>query len=88
VVWVTHMKTTIDISDALFQQAKKLARKRNITFRELVESALRRTLVAETRAPERFRLETRTFQGKGLQPGLSWDDWNTIRGMIYEGRGG
>jgi Arc/MetJ family transcription regulator len=82
------MKTTIDISDSLFQQVKKVAARRNTTFREVVESALRAALAAENRAPERFRLQTHTFEGRGLQRGLSWDDWSAIRELIYEGRGG
>jgi predicted transcriptional regulator len=82
------MKTTIDISDALFQRAKDLAASRKTTFRAVVEAALRDALSAERRAPGRFRLRTHTFRGKGLQRGLSWDDWNAVRNLIYEGRGG
>ncbi len=82
------MKTTIDISDSIFHQVRKLAAKRNTTFKAVVESALRAALAAENRPARRFRLQTHTFEGKGLQSGLSWDDWSDIRGMIYEGRGG
>jgi hypothetical protein len=41
---VTHMKTTIDISDALFVSAKALAQKSQTTLRALIEEGLRRIL--------------------------------------------
>ncbi|MGH7899490.1 MAG: type II toxin-antitoxin system VapB family antitoxin, partial [Candidatus Binatia bacterium] len=37
----THMKTTIEISDALFQEARRIARKRGTTLRSVFEAALR-----------------------------------------------
>jgi Arc/MetJ family transcription regulator len=86
-IWLTHMKTTIEISDGLLQRAKLLAAQRNTTLRELVEQALRETLEREA-APARARpVETHTFRGNGLQPGVSWDDWGAIRDLAYEGRG-
>jgi predicted transcriptional regulator len=86
-IWVPIVKTTIEISDGLLQRAKQLALRRKITLRELFEQALRDTLEREA-SPARARpVETHTFRGKGLQPGLSWDDWGTIRDLAYEGRG-
>lgn len=82
------MKTTIDIPDNLLRQARKLARERNTTLKAIIESALRDALAAGKRPRKKFRLKTHTFKGRGLQPGLSWDDWNAIRSMSYEGRGG
>lgn len=38
------MKTTIDVSDALFAKAKDVARERQTTLRALVEEGLRRVL--------------------------------------------
>ena len=40
----THMKTTIEISDALFASAKRFAQQRQTTMRALVEDGLRRVL--------------------------------------------
>lgn len=82
------MKTTIDIADALLRRAKQLAARRNTTLKQVIEDALRRTLEAESRARSPQRLQTHTFRGRGLQPGLSWDDWNTLRTFAYEERGG
>jgi len=39
---VTHMKTTLELPDELFAQAKKAAARRKTTFRAVVEHALRR----------------------------------------------
>ena len=83
-----HMKTTIDIAEPLLQRAKKMAKERNTTLKTIIESALHEALEAQSRPHPKFRLETHVFKGKGLQAGLSWDDWSTIRSVTYEGRGG
>jgi hypothetical protein len=87
-IWLTHMKTTIDIADPLLRRAKRLAARRGTTLKALMESALREELAREQARPAVVPLETHTFRGRGLQPGLSWDDWSTIRSLSYEGRGG
>lgn len=87
VIWSTHMKTTLDISDPILKQARSLAARKNTTLRAIVEQALRDTLARERQAVHVVKLRTRTFGGNGLQAGLSWDDWGTIRDLAYEGRG-
>jgi len=84
---VSNMKTTIDIADSLLQQARKMAKERNTTIKAIVEAALREQITRQKRPKARFRLDTPTFGGRGLQPGLSWDDLTTIRDLAYEGRG-
>lgn len=86
-IWFTHMKTTLDIADPILRQTRALAAKKNTTLKALVEQALRETLAKERQAPPIAKLETRVFGGTGLQPGLSWDDWGTLRDLAYEGRG-
>jgi hypothetical protein len=87
-IWVTHMKTTIEISDALLRRAKKLAAKRGTTLRAVIEDALRAELAAGEAGAAGGSVRTHTFKGRGLQPGLAWGDWATIRALAYEGRGG
>ena len=82
------MKATIDIADGLMRQVRRLAAERDTTIRAIVEAALRDALASQGRRRGKFRLDTHTFEGDGLQVGLSWDDWSVIRSMSYEGRGG
>jgi hypothetical protein len=80
------MKTTVEISDVLLQEAKQVASAEETTLRELVEEGLRRSLDArKQRRP--FRLRDASYKGKGLQPGVSPGTWERIRELIYEGRG-
>jgi Arc/MetJ family transcription regulator len=81
------MKTTIEISDSLLDEAKRLAAKEGTTIRAYVEQGLRR-IVAERKSRGRFRLRKATFKGKGLQPGVQDATWERIRETIYQGRGG
>lgn len=87
VIWATHMKTTVDIADPILQRAKRLAHRRKTTLKALIEEGLRRTLEEDAR-PTAVPLRTHTFRGRGLQPGLSWDDWSALRSFAYEGLGG
>jgi hypothetical protein len=83
---VTHMKTTVEISDALLEAAKKVAAKEGTTLRELIEAGLRQAL-ADRKRPGQFKLRKASFKGKGLQPGLKGTGWDRLREMAYEGRG-
>jgi len=80
------MKTTVEISDSLLEDAKRVASKEGTTVRALVEQGLRR-VVSERKRREKFHLRKATFKGKGLQPGVSGASWDRIREMAYEGRG-
>ena len=82
------MKTTINIADTLFLAAKREARKRGVTFREVVESALLLLLDPSKTGKRPFTLRRHTFRGKGLQEGITEGDWNRVRDLTYEGRGG
>ncbi len=83
---VTHMKTTIEIPDALFAAARRVAARDGVTLRELVEQGLRR-VIGERRKDAPFRLRRVSFRGQGLQPGLADASWERIRDLAYEGRG-
>jgi hypothetical protein len=79
------MKTTIELSDALFEEAKSAARARGVTLRSLVEQGLR-WAVLESRQPRpAFHLRDGSVGGEGLATDA---DWPEIRSMIYEGHGG
>ena len=81
------MKTTVEISDALLKEARKVAAREGTTVRAMVEQGLRQVL-EQRKAAKAFRLRKATFKGNGLQPGVSGASWEKIREMAYEGRGG
>jgi hypothetical protein len=86
---VSHMKTTIQISDSLFKEARKVAQQERTTLRALVEEGLRKAVSERhRRGGKAFRLRKATFKGKGLQPPFTGASWDRILDTSYEGRGG
>jgi hypothetical protein len=81
------MKTTLDIFVPLLREARKIAARDRTTFRALVEQGLRK-IITERKAVRPFRLRKVTFRGQGLVPELRDADWDKIRNLAYEGRGG
>jgi Arc/MetJ family transcription regulator len=81
------MKTTIEITDALLAEAKRVAEREQTTVRALVEEGLRRVIRERTRAKGGYQLPDTSFRGEGLQAGVSLEDWASVRDIIYEGRG-
>jgi Arc/MetJ family transcription regulator len=79
------MRTSIEIPDALLARARRVARRRKLTLRALVEEGLRH-VVSQEGTPA-YRLEDRSFAGDGYAAGVAADDWEKIRELIYEGRG-
>ncbi len=82
------MKTTVEIPDPLFRQVKALAAKEGTSVKAVIERALRQMMQTRKRPTKPFKLKDCSFKGEGLQDGLTWDDWDKIREMSYEGRGG
>ena len=82
----SHMKTTVEISDSLLEEARRLASRERSTLRALIEDGLRR-LLHQKRSKQAFRLRKATFRGEGLQPGAAEDGWTRIRDRIYQDRG-
>ncbi len=82
------MKTTIDIANPLFKEAKRFASTHSSNLRTVVESALRQFLKVQQQKPSHFKLKKASFKGEGLREGLHEGDWKEIRSKIYEGRGG
>jgi hypothetical protein len=81
------MKTTVEIPDALLDEARKIASRHGTTLRVLIIDGLRRS-IAERRRATGFVLRNASVAGHGLQSGLDAGDWNRIRELAYEGRGG
>lgn len=77
------MKTTIEISDGLLEEARKVALRDGTTLRVLVEAGLRKE-VRERRRGRPFRLRRASFRGRGLRPELAGASWEQIRELAYE----
>jgi hypothetical protein len=81
------MKTTVEISDQLAEQAKALAAREKTTLRDLIEAGLR-SVLRERRRGKPFKLRDASFSGRGLQPAFRDARWEQLREAAYEGRGG
>lgn len=81
------MKTTIEISDPLLRQAKRLAAREGTTLRDMVERGLRLVVHDEKPAPP-FRLRRASFKGHGLREEMRGQTWAQLRRLAYEGHGG
>ncbi len=77
---VTHMKTTIEISNNLLARAKARARAQHITLRSLIEESLATALDQPLAAT---RVRPVTFKGNGLSREFEDASWDKIRDTIY-----
>jgi hypothetical protein len=80
------MKTTVELSDSLLRQAKRVALKERTTVKALIERGMR-IVVADSRRRAGFTLRKASFRGDGLGSGRSLQDWPAIRDAIYSERG-
>lgn len=83
----THMKTTVEISDALLDEARKVAARDGTSLRTLIEQGLRQA-VSASKPKRAFRLRKASFKGRGLSTAAKGLDWQQLRELSYEGRGG
>lgn len=81
------MKTTVELSDAVLEEAKRLAHAEGTSLRAVIERALRRELERHTGAVTPFRLRDASVGGRGLQAEFVTGDWSAIRGAIYDQSG-
>jgi hypothetical protein len=81
------MKTTVEITEGLFNEARRIAADEGTTLRALIEEGL--TQVVQRRLSKTsFKMRDASFKGgKGLQPEFADADWSKIRDAIYEGHG-
>lgn len=81
------MKTTVEISDSLLEEARRVAAREGVTLRTLVERGLHR-IVEESGRNAPFRLRRASFKGAGLQPAFRDASWDRVREAAYGDRGG
>ncbi len=79
----THMKTTVEIADALLDEARDHARRNGTTLRALVEEGLRLMLDEDPSVREE-RFELLVWGEAGLKPGVEWRDLVRLSYEEYE----
>ena len=82
------MKTTLDISDPLLDQVRKIAARDGETLRSLVEQGLRKVVAERSVKAKAFKLRQVVVGGKGLQPEVAHLSMHEIILMSYGDRGG
>jgi hypothetical protein len=80
------MKTTIELSDELLEQARRVAKAEGATLRALVEEGLQRSLEARRRAVQR-PLDFPSYGGSGLTDAFQGAPWSRLRDEIYREHG-
>lgn len=71
---VAHMKTTVDLPDALFRELKEVAGREQVRMRELIIEGLRNELDRRRSARPRVDFVFRTADGSGLRPDVAPED--------------
>src|SRR3954467_9122391 len=72
-----HMRTTVRLPPGLMAQVKKLARETGRSMTQVIEDALRATVVARAK-PRPAPVTLVTVTGDGLQPGVDLDDTSAL----------
>jgi hypothetical protein len=81
-----HMRTSVEIPDPLLRQAKRAARERGTTLRQLLLEGLR-SVVGRDERVRHHRLKDLSFGEGGLVDGLSWSDAERMDDLVYGDRG-
>jgi len=76
------MKTPIEISDALLEKAKRLAREQGLTLCSLTEEGLAK-VIDEHSARTPTKVKPVTMKGKGLQDHFKGAPWSKLRDAAY-----
>jgi hypothetical protein len=80
------MKTTVEISDSLLREVRRLAVREGVTLRSLVERGLHH-VISETQHRPPFKLRRASFKGIGLQPEFRHASWEQVRDLVYKDQG-
>jgi predicted transcriptional regulator len=78
-----HMRTTVEINDALARRVKSLIAKRKTTFRNIVEEALTRLLEEEGKNERGFTLRDASVGGDGPTEEAHDLTWEVFSRHLY-----
>jgi hypothetical protein len=76
------MRTSIDIPDPLLRRARKLARERGVSLKQLFIDGLRSVVDGESSGPP-HSMKDHSFGEGGLVNGLSWSDTERMDELVY-----
>ena len=79
------MKTTIELPDPLFAQARRYAGAHKMTMKSLIEQGLRKVM-AEKKTEKPFKLRDGSVTGNGMTPEYQNATWEEKLQMIYGDR--
>lgn len=82
------MRISIDLPEPLLRTARAATRKRQTTLRAVLLDGLRQALESEARQRSAHALPDESFGEGGVNEGVSLTDWDRIRELSYDGRGG
>ena len=85
-IWLPHMKTTVEIAEDLFARAREVAQREGTTLRGLIEEGLQAAL-AQREQKASYQWPDLSVTGKGLAPEIEEGTWDSLRDRIYTGRG-
>lgn len=85
-IWLTHMKTTVEIAEDLFARTREVAQREGTTLRNLIEEGLR-TVLTQREQRASYHWPDLSVGGEGLAPEVEEGGWERVRDRIYEGRG-
>jgi len=77
------MKTTLEISDRLLVDARRIARREGVTLSALVERGLRHVIAQKGEPWTAFRLRKASFRGRGVRSQLQKAGWGRLRALVY-----
>jgi metal-responsive CopG/Arc/MetJ family transcriptional regulator len=72
------MRTTINVDDQLLMQAKAQAAASGVTLAQLIEDALRESLIRRENMENRERVRMITMKGTGTRPGIDLDNSQSL----------
>ena len=72
------MRTTINVDDQLLIQAKAQAATLGVTLAQLIEDALRESLMRRENVEHRGRVRLITMKGTGTRPGIDLDNSHSL----------
>lgn len=81
---VNHMKTTVNLPDALLDEARDTARRRGTTVTSLIESGLRVAISEQEGPSSPFTLDDASVDGNGLSTEFRTASWELLRAVSYD----